>query len=118
MSASPIPALDQESSKTEINSSVHHSTVDNEEVVFNSTPDTRTTHPSIQVDEKLDLLDPSRENEPKSTPFASSDDLEVNVPKLGDAQNLDNDEETGILRSKRGAAIAIVSSTAQMIDNI
>ena len=118
MSASPIPALDQESSNTEINSSAHQSTVDNDKIGFNPVPNTTLTHLTIQVDEKLDLLDPSRENEPKSTPFASSDDLEVNVPKLGDAQNLDNDEETGILRSKRGAAIAIVSSTAQMIDNI
>ena len=118
MSASPIPALDQESSNTEINSSAHQSTVDNDKIVFNPVPNTTLAHLPSQIDEKLDLLAVPDEHGPKATSFASSDDLEVNVPKLGDQQGLDNDEETGILRSKRGAAIAIVSSTAQMVDNI
>jgi hypothetical protein len=119
MSASVIPALDQEPSMTEINSSSHQSSVDkNDNVVIESGLHTSPVQPPSYSDEKPDLLDIPGEIDPKSTSFKSSDDLELSIPKLGDQQRQDDDEETGILRSKRGATIAIVSSTAQMIDSI
>ena len=111
MSASACPDVHR---KTVIDSTPQHESDNN----VSKSKQPGTAHSVHHNEEKSDLLNVAVESCPKLTSFDSSNDLETSIPKLVDEEVSVDIEETGNLRSKRGAMIAIVSSTAQMIDSI